>query len=683
MTNWKDLSKRAESPRSSELDSEFQALRQKFQRYRSARSNSSPTPFSAEPIVPQLTPLKRSNRSIASQKPTASRAGFLSNFPGRDRPAVSEPRPTLSRTCDHRRLKLIWLVLVAGTLGLLANLFRLQVLMGPTLKQQASFQQSRRVQPFVPRRPISDANGHLLALDQLAYTLYAHPDLFKQPAVEIASRLAPLLVQEDFTYLSAKELLEKFKQADSGIKVAETLPQEVANRITRLGIDGIELIQHRQRMYPQEGVAADIIGYVDQDGQGQAGVEYSQQNMLERTMPSLNFQRALDGTWVPSQLASGYVQLDDLELRLTVDTRLQRITQSVLEKHVRKHQAKRGAVIVMDAEDGALLSLVAYPSYNPNRYYESEIERFKNWALSDLYEPGSTFKPVNVALALEAGAIQPDTTVYDEGQIQMGKWTIQNADYKSVGPRGTLNIRDVLKYSSNIGMVRIIQQMEASVYYEGLKRLGVGEIMGLDLPFEVPSTLKSRGQFVNVPVEAATASFGQGLSLTPLKLVQLNAVLANGGKLVKPHVVEGLYDSKGKLYWQLSLPEPKQVFSSQTTNTVLEMMESAVEDGTGDRAKIPGYRVAGKTGTAQKVVDSSGYSKYARITSFVGILSVDNPRYVVLAVIDEPESGSGGTVAAPVVRQVMEGLIGIKHIPPYDLENIQPILSEDEEAEAD
>ncbi|MGL5081636.1 MAG: peptidoglycan D,D-transpeptidase FtsI family protein [Microcoleaceae cyanobacterium] len=597
------------------------------------------------------------------------------------------PRSQKTKVCDPARLQMVWLVLLIGTIGLGANLFRLQVIRGPSLKQQAASQQSQRSQPFVPRRPISDANGNLLAIDQIAYTLYAHPKLFKQPAPEIADRLAPVLVEDDATSASTGELLAKFGLAESGIKITESMPEAIANRIMNLGIDGLELIQHRQRLYPQEEVVADIIGYVDNESKGQAGVEYSQQDMLERTMPSLQFQRAADGTWVPTQLASGYVQLDDLELRLTLDTRLQRVVRSVLHKHVEKHQAKRGTVIVMDAEDGSILALANDPSYNPNRYYEASIDRFKNWALSDLYEPGSTFKPINVALALEAGAIQTDTTVYDEGSIRMGKWIIQNADYTYAGPRGTLSIREVLKYSSNIGMVRIMQKLDPDVYYEGLRRLGLGELMGLDLPFEVSSTLKSRGQFTNVEVESATVAFGQGLSVTPLKLVQLMAVLANGGKLVTPHVVKGLHDSKGQLYWQLSLPEPRQVFSSQTTNTVLNMMETSVDAGTGQEAQIPGYRIAGKTGTAQKVVGSSGsYSKSAKITSFVGILSVDNPRYVVLAVIDEPESGSGGTVAAPIVKEVMEGLIGIKQIPPSnmaDLEDLEVNSESEEDTQSD
>lgn len=613
-------------------------------------------------------------RSLQTIKPLSRPSRFSGSQPNlsenlRDRtPSISGKPPKLKR-CKSSRLRIVWLILLGGLFGLSVNLFRLQISMGPMLKQQAQFQQSQRDLPFVPRRPISDANGHILAIDQIVYTLYAHPKLFQKPPTEIAEKLAPVLVKNDLSRSTTDELIQQFRQADSGIKIAESLSEEVGKNIANLRLDGLELIQERQRLYPQQNIAADIVGYVDSEGKGQAGVEHSQQNLLERVMPSLEFQRSARGNWVPSQLASGFIQLDDLELRLTIDTRLQRMARQALKQKVEEYKAKRGTVIVMDASNGAILTLVNEPSYDPNQYWKFSVDRFKNWALSDLYEPGSTFKPINVALALEAGGIQPDTMIYDEGRIQMGRWSIQNADYAYVGTRGPVSITDIIKFSSNIGMVRIMQKIQPEVFYEGLRRLGMGDRSGVDLPFEVASTIKTRHQFMSIPVESATAAFGQGLSITPLKLAQLNATLANGGKLVTPHVVKGLYNSKGQLYWETSLPKARQVFSTETANTVLEMMESVVaeDDGTGKASRIPGYRIAGKTGTAQKASATGGYSNSARITSFVGILSVNNPRYVVVAVIDEPDGGSGGLIAAPIVKSVMESLIGLEKIPPSNL----------------
>jgi len=557
-----------------------------------------------------------------------------------------------------------------GGLGLAVNLLYLQVTRAPALQKQAQEQQTSKTKPFVPRRPIIDRNGNVLAIDRQVYTLYAHPKLFKQTKAEIAAKLAPMLpIKVRAGNTAETELLQNFNLAESGIKLADWLPQEVADRVGRMQIkdslvDGLELVRQQQRFYPQQELVADVLGYVDEERKGQAGVEYSQQNLLERSMPSIQYSKSIDGNWVPDGLSAGFVQLDELKLQLTIDSRLQRAARIALKEKMDQHEAKRGTVIVMDARNGELLSMVTEPSYDPNKYFNFGLERYKNWAVTDVYEPGSTFKAINVAIALEAGAIKRDSVFNDEGRIYMNPWTIQNADYRSAGARGPSTVTDILKRSSNVGMVHIMNTMKPSLYYQALEKLGLGQSAGTDLPFEVTSQLKNREQFINSPVEVATTAFGQGFSITPIQLVQLNGALANGGKLVTPHVVRGLFDREGQAYWKLPRAVVKQVFSPETTKQVLEMMESVVDGGTGKAAQIPGYRIAGKTGTAQKAsAGGGGYSK-AIITSFVGIMPVNDPRYVVLAVIDEPKGGSGGTVAAPIVESVMEALISIEKIPP-------------------
>jgi cell division protein FtsI (penicillin-binding protein 3) len=581
------------------------------------------------------------------------------------------PRPSAERLKRSKfRLWVVWAVLMLGSLGLAVNLFYLQVTQSAKLQKQAQQQQTLRTKPFVPRRPIIDRSGNVLAIDRQVYTLYAHPKLFKHTEAEIAAKLAPLLpIQASAGNTAETELLQKFNQAESGIIITDWLPQEVADRVVAMQIkdspvDGLELVQQQQRFYPQQELAADILGYVDGERKGQAGIEYSQQNLLERSMPSIPFTRSIDGNWVPDGLSAGFVQFDDLKLQLTIDSRLQRAARIALKEKMEKHGAKRGTVIVMDARNGELLSLVAEPSYDPNKYFNFGLERYKNWAVTDVYEPGSTFKPINVAIALEAGTIKRDSVFNDEGRLFMDKWTINNSDYQKAGARGPSTVTEILKYSSNVGMVHIMRTMKSSLYYQALEKIGLGQPTGTDLPFEVASQLKKREQFINSRVEVATTSFGQGFSITPIQLVQLNGALANGGKLVTPHVVRGLFDREGQAYWQLPRSLPKQVFSPETTKQVLEMMETVVDGGTGKAAQIDGYRIAGKTGTAQKASAVGGYSKKAIITSFVGIIPVESPRYVVLAVIDEPEGGSGGVVAAPIVESVMEALISIEKIPP-------------------
>ena len=594
--------------------------------------------------------------------------GSFGRSPQQTPPAWGRPVERLKPS--KFRLWAVWAVLMLGGLGLAVNLFYLQVTRSPALRKQAEQQQTLKTKPFVPRRPIVDRAGNVLAIDRQVYTLYAHPKLFNHSKAEIAAKLAPMLPIELSPGTTAEtELLRRFNLAESGITIAESLAQEVADRIGRMQIkdspvDGLELLRQQQRFYPQQELAADILGYVDGERKGQAGVEYSQQNLLERSMPSIQFTRSIDGNWVPDRLTAGFVQLDDLKLQLTIDSRLQRAARIALKEKMKQHGAKRGTVIVMDARNGELLSVVAEPSYDPNQYFNFDLSRYKNWAVTDVYEPGSTFKAINVAIALEAGAVKPNTVFNDEGRIFMDGWTIQNSDYKQAGARGPSTVTDILKHSSNVGMVHVMRSMKASLYYQALEKLGLGQTAGTDLPFEVTSQLKNREQFINSPVEVATTAFGQGFSITPMQLVQLNGALANGGKLVTPHVVRGLFDREGEPYWKLPRAAPKQIFSPETTKQVLEMMETVVDGGTGKAAQIPGYRIAGKTGTAQKANASGGYSNNAIITSFVGIMPVEAPRYVVLAVIDEPKDGTGGTVAAPIVESVMEALISIEKIAP-------------------
>ncbi|ARV59824.1 cell division protein FtsI [Nostocales cyanobacterium HT-58-2] len=556
------------------------------------------------------------------------------------------------------RLLIVWSLLMAAGLGLALNLYNLQIVRGPKLTEKARNQQMVNLRPFVPRRPVVDRNRDLLAIDRPVYTLYAHPKLFKQSNHDIAEQLSSILARD------TAELERKFESKKSGITLASALPEEIADRISSLRLNGLELIQKYSRFYPQQDLVSEVVGYVNVDRRGQAGVEYSQEKLLERSMQTVRLSRAGNGALMSDYAPDGFLSSDDLRLQLTIDSRLQRTARFALKEQMRKYRATRGAVIVMDAWDGSLLALVSQPSYNPNEYSKADISLFKNWTVADLYEPGSTFKPLNVAIALESGVIKPDDVFNDPGFIQVADRTIKNSENKRYG---RINIAQILQHSSNIGMVQIIQKLQPSVYYGWLERLGLGRsVNDTDLPFTVSSQLKSQEEFLATPVEPATTSFGQGFALTPLQLIQMHGALANGGKLVTPHVVQGLIDTKGQIHYSPNRATPRQIFSSMTTQKVVEMMESVVDEGTGKASQIPGYRIAGKTGTAQKASSTGGYISGAKITSFVGILPVESPRYVVLALVDDPrgENAYGSTVAAPIAKSVMEALITIEQIPP-------------------
>jgi len=575
-------------------------------------------------------------------------------FRARQKSLGSTPGPSPSRrrqvppVAPRWRTTIVWASLVVAMVGVGARLVYLQIYQGDWLRQRAQQQQQGSPAPRLLRRPIVDRQGNLLAVDQIVYTLYGHPALFKQSPRQVAAALAPLLET------TPAQLQKTFQRQPTGIKLAQELSPERRDRIQALRVDGLELIPQVQRVYPPEELFAQVVGFINAEGEAQTGLEVALEERL--AIPPAT----------PSARSSS------LRLQLTLDGQLQRIAQQQLQRTLRKYGSNRGTVMVMDAQDGALLAMAMTPTYDPNRYYEADLEALRNWAVSDLYEPGSTFKPIAMAMALETGAAQPGDTLYDEGQLTLGEWTIRNFDYAAIGGHGTLTLAEILQYSSNVGMVHLMQRLQPATYYHWLQRLDLLNPTGIELPAEATAQLPSRAQFLQSPVERATVAFGQGLALTPIQLLRLHGALANRGKLVTPHVVRGLVDSSGELQWQPPRPAPQHLFSSDTTQQVIAMMETVVESGTGQVAKINGYHIAGKTGTAQKVAGGGRYGA-GRITSFVAIAPTEAPRYVVLAVIDEPwgENAYGSTVAAPLVKTVMEPLLVMTGVAPSQPEAIK------------
>ncbi|MFM7087620.1 MAG: peptidoglycan D,D-transpeptidase FtsI family protein [Cyanobium sp.] len=561
------------------------------------------------------------------------------------------------------RMLAVYGLLVLALTGLAGRLAWLQLIEGDRLQARAREFQTHKVPPLRQRRTIVDRTGRLVALDEERFTLWAHPRYFNMPGDPPQSVRKPADVVERLAAVLAvprQELLNTIGDRRSGVKLVSGLDADTAQRVQELGISGLDLEAYPQRLYPQGSLFANVVGFLNLERVPQAGLEQSRDRELKRQESTFTMRRGADGTPLPDGIQAGSLYGDDLRLQLTLDARLQQVAQQALTRQVKQWKAKRGAALVMDAHTGEMLALVSSPTYDPNRFWKYDPGLFREWSVQDLYEPGSTFKPINLALALQEKAIQAGGRVHDTGQLTIGGWPIFNNDRSAYG---VIDFPTVLAVSSNVGMVQAMSQVKSDRYWNWLHTIGIDVMPDTDLPGAVAGQLKARKEFITSPIEPAVASFGQGLSLTPLKLVQLHAMLANGGRLVSPHITRGL--RSGDALAGVSKAPEVQLLNPAVTRTVVGWMESVVAKGSGKGLQIPGYRLGGKTGTAQKA-HNGVYIPGARITSFVAVLPVENPRYVVLVVVDEPQGGNayGSTVAVPVARQIIQALLVIEKIPP-------------------
>ncbi len=558
---------------------------------------------------------------------------------------------------DQRRFKFLYIVSLLLIFCLFGRLVKLQVFNASDLQRKARLIQSSKTNALKKRRAIVDRNNRLIAYDKSLYKLWAHPKYFNFPGdsinrvrsiEEVTQKLSSILD------IQGEILLSKFNSKMSGIKLLDKISEENAEKIKNLQISGLDLFKYSQRYYPQGELYSNLVGFVNDENIASAGLELHLDNQIKVFNKSNLIKRGGDGTPLPDNSAPGDFISDYKSLGLTIDSKLQKASFNALSKQVSKWKAKKGFAIVMDVNNGRILSLVTFPSYDPNKFWQYNSELFRGWYSQDLFEPGSTFKPINLALALEEKVIQKDGVVEDTGEITVGGWTLSNWDKKG---NGYIDYPKVLQVSSNVGMVKIMQNLDPKIYWDWLKNLGINKNLETDLFESTAGQLKRKDLFVNQSIEPAVTSFGKGFSISPLKLVQLHAALANGGFAVTPHVTSTFKERVNKY-------PKKQFFSNEVSKIVLEWMESVVDKGSGSGVKIEGYRIAGKTGTSQKALNGSYTSK--KVCSFVATLPVNDPKYAVLVVVDEPSKSFayGSTVAVPVAKEIIESLIVIEKIPP-------------------
>ena len=562
---------------------------------------------------------------------------------------------------DAVRFKMTYIFCLILLFGLFGRLVNLQVFSASDLQKKARIMQFTKISSLKKRRSIVDRNDRLIAYDKPLYKLWAHPKYFnfpgdesnrKRTVEEVVEKISPILG------LKNEILLAKFDNKLKGIELLDEITENQAKKIKKLYISGLDLIKYSQRFYPQGNLYANLVGFVNDESNGAAGLELHLNNQIKILNKGKLLKRGGDGTPLPDNSGPNDFITDYRSIGLTIDSRLQNASFKALSKQVKKWMAKKGFAIVMNVNTGEILSLASIPSYDPNKYWEYNEEAFRGWYSQDLFEPGSTFKPINLALALQENVIQKNGLVEDIGRVNVGGWTLSNWDKKG---NGNINYPKVLQVSSNVGMVKIMQKLEPAIYWDWLNKLGINKTLETDLFESTPGQLKTKEIFINQSIEPAVASFGKGFSLSPLKLAQIHAVLANGGREITPHVTLNSKD-------QLKKYSRKEIFSKDVSRIVLEWMESVVESGSGNGAKIDGYRIGGKTGTSQKAINGTYTNK--KVCSFVATFPINDPKYVVLVVIDEPSKAYayGSTVAVPVAKEIIESLIVIDKIPPNVIE---------------
>jgi cell division protein FtsI (penicillin-binding protein 3) len=552
--------------------------------------------------------------------------------------------------------------LLAVGLGLIvASAYSIQIEDGPEWREMAERQRQRRLHLVPKRGSIYDRNGTPLAvsvevpsisMDAVELLRGADDRRMEAIAKDAAARVAKaldlpsdeverrIIQKKRFTWLK-RRVSEK-----EALQVRELSDPDNASPIRGLNVEG-----EGHRFYPNRELAGPILGFVSPDGEGKDGLEIELDDELRGHAEEVRGLRDRSGRLLFSDPVKDEQALAGHNVYLTIDQGIQYTAEQELDAAVRTHEAKSGTAIVLDPNTGEILALANSPGYNPNDYGSSEVESRRDRAITDRFEPGSTMKVFTLASALAARTLSPTQTLYCE----QGRMPLDNVVIHDTHPAGTLTVTQVLALSSNIGASKIALSLGGEQLYESLRRFGFGEETGIPLPGEASGILRSRAR-PWVPVETAEAAFGQGIGITAIQLAMAVAAIANGGRLLEPLLIKRVTDGTGAVVRE-SVPHVKrEVVSAQVAHTMAEMMVAVTEgDGTGVEAAIPGFRVAGKTGTAQKADAATG--RYDRIgaSSFIGFVPAERPRLVAVVVLDEPDLvRAGGFVAAPAFRRIME-----------------------------
>ncbi len=568
--------------------------------------------------------------------------------------AVARGSPIAKARTDRirpARAKLAFYLFCVVAAFLTYRLYMVQVVEGPSLARQALEQRSETVDTFARRGTIYDADHQVLVRSLPSESIYADPNDIVDPAAaarKVAAALGLKFEDVDATLEAGKREHLKFAW------IERKVPHEVADRLRKQTIDGISVVQEDTgvRYYPSGNLASTVLGFVGIDENGLDGLEYEFDSLLRGTPGESTIEADEFGRAIPfGETNVIEVAHPGRSLELTLDSYLQFETERALRAQVKKFGARSGTAIVMDPTTGAILALANVPDYDPHAFAKYSADARRDRAVMDAYEPGSTFKLVTAAAALESGKVTMQSRFPALNELRVADRTIHNADDDLPANGGTETLEDILAYSHNVGAAEVGMVVGKPALYAMIRNFGFGDPVQAGLPGENPGIVPSLDEWSGSSL--ATISFGQGISTTPIAMVRAYAAIANGGILVRPRILAAIDDNDGRTIYRYGTEVEHRVVSEQTAATLRKILRAVVVRGTGNpTAQVAGYTTAGKTGTAQ-VVENGIYEPGAYIASFIGYVPADQPRYVILVKIDRPQGAIyGSVVAAPVFTDI-------------------------------
>lgn len=549
-------------------------------------------------------------------------------------------------------LVLILFLICFGVIG--GRLYYVQILQHERLLSLSNKQYYKAFYSMSQRGTIYDRMGNELAVSIEADSIYVNTTEMENP-LKMANIISPILKIDKI------KLYRELNNEKGFVWIKRKVTPDEAETVEKINVRGVRFIKEDRRFYPKKDLAARMIGFVGMDNRGLSGVEYFYDNYLKGSSDRIVMERDAFGRGVNFAEEHGEYIEKGYDLRLTIDEVIQYIAEKELAVQVEKYKAKGGTVIVMDPYTGEILAMADYPQFNPNSFAQYKEGNWRNNVVTSSFEPGSVFKLILAAAAIEEGvAGQDDIFFCENGEFAVGGATVHEAKGHKYG---WLTLREIIGKSSNIGAIKVAQKLGAKKFYDYILRFGMGSKTGINLPGESMGQVRDIKDWSNISL--ASISFGQEISVTPIQLAAGISVLANGGFLMKPYVVKAI-EKNGIIVKEFKPEAVRRIVSEKTCREMSEILEYAVRFGTGQKAIINGYGIAGKTGTAQKAdVDKKGYSPDKFVSSFVGYVPVRKPRIIILVNIDEPEGVSwGGEVAAPVFREIAKKTLRYLKIPP-------------------